>query len=276
MVKDFKINGIDKSLLEPQKAIRPPLKWAGGKRWLIPHMKPLWETHKGKRYVEPMCGGIAVSLGLLPKKAMLNDINPHAINFFRWLKKGLRISISMQNDKKLFYKHRERFNKLTSNGRSESKEAAELFYYLNRTCYNGLCRFNSKDQFNVPFGRYNVINYKTDFREYGKVFKNWKFTFGDFEDVLYTKNDFIYVDPPYDVEFTQYAKENFKWNDQVRLAEFFANNKGPVVLSNQATERIIELYKGLGFRLIFVDAPRMISRDGNRTPAREVIALKGI
>ena len=83
-----------------------------------------------------------------------------------------------------------------------SAEAAALFYYLNRTCYNGLCRFNSSGQFNVPFGRYKRINYNRDFSSYRCVFSDWKFSTGDFEQVLVEADDFLYADPPYDVEFS--------------------------------------------------------------------------
>ena len=72
----------------------------------------------------------------------------------------------MRNDQALFYRHRERFNRLVAAGDSDSAEAAALFYYLNRTGYNGLCRFNRKGEFNVPFGRYHRINYATDFSAY--------------------------------------------------------------------------------------------------------------
>jgi DNA adenine methylase len=256
--------------------VRPPLKWAGGKRWLVPHLLPIWEPHKHSRLVEPLCGGLAVTLGLMPTHALLNDINIHAINFFQWLKKGLVITIRMENDSKLYYSHRQKFNQLITSGKADSKEAAELFYYLNRTCYNGLCRFNSSGEFNVPFGRYKKINYVRDFTAYQTVFRDWHFTAGDFEEVKLSPDDFVYADPPYDVEFRQYSKEGFPWADQVRLAEWLSNQAGPVVLSNQATDRICKLYRDLGFKLTFLSAPRMISCNGDRTPAREVIAVKGV
>ncbi|NLO89383.1 MAG: Dam family site-specific DNA-(adenine-N6)-methyltransferase [Clostridia bacterium] len=256
--------------------LKPPLKWAGGKRWLVPHLKPLWEKHRHRRLVEPFCGGLAVTLGLMPSKALLNDINPHVINFFRWLQQGLEITLPMLNDRVTYYKYRERFNQLIAEGKAHTKEAAELFYYLNRTGYNGLCRFNSSGKFNVPFGKYKQINYKTDFSEYKRILKYWKFTYGDFENVQLKPDDFVYADPPYDVEFTQYSKKDFKWEDQVRLAQWLAEHKGPIVLSNQKTHRIVKLYKELGFKIHYLKAPRMISCNGNRTPATEVLAVKGI
>jgi DNA adenine methylase len=212
----------------------------------------------------------------MPTRALLNDINSHAINFFQWLKKGLVITIRMENDSRLYYSRRQRFNQLITTGRAKSKEAAELFYYLNRTCYNGLCRFNGSGEFNVPFGRYGKINYCRDFTPYQTMFRDWHFTAGDFEEVKLAPDDFVYADPPYDVEFRQYSKEGFPWEDQVRLAEWLSNHTGPVVLSNQATDRICKLYGDLGFKLSFLTAPRLISCNGDRTPATEVIAVKAV
>src|SRR5213076_1731550 len=107
-----------------------------------------------------------------PEQALLNDINPHLINFYRWLKRGLNISIEMKNNQTQFYKQRTRFNELLRTGRAMTKEAASLFYYLNRTGYNGLCRFNGSGGFNVPFGRYKNITYRSDFLPYRSVFAN--------------------------------------------------------------------------------------------------------
>jgi DNA adenine methylase len=145
---------------------------------------------------------------------------------------------------------------------------------LNRTGFNGLCRFNSRGEFNVPFGQYKTINYIRDFSAYQRVFANWEFTAVDFEAIPLETGDFVYADPPFDVEFTQYAKEPFGWEDQVRGAEWLAKHPGPVVLSNQATNRIVDLYKKLGFKLQFLDAPRRISCNGDRHSVREVLALR--
>lgn len=254
----------------------PPLKWAGGKRWLVPHLGPLWNPYRHRRLVEPLCGGLAVALALLPERALLNDINPHLINFYSWLQKGLKVSVRMENDKEAYYKYRDMFNRLVHGKKEDSKRAAELFYYLNRTGYNGLCRFNSRGEFNVPFGKYKSIHYTTDFSPYSEVLNAWTFSCRDFEDIVLDDNDFIYADPPYDVEFTSYAKEGFSWDDQKRLAAWLARHQGPVVLSNQATGRIVRLYKKLGFSVKKLRAPRMISCTGDRTPAIEVLALKDI
>jgi DNA adenine methylase len=256
--------------------VRPPLKWAGGKRWLVPYLRELWAAHSHRRLVEPLCGGLAIALGLRPARAWLTDINPHVVNFYEWLKRGLTIDLEMRNDAALYYAHRGRFNELIARGKADSREAAALFYYLNRTGYNGLCRFNSRGEFNVPFGRYHRINYTTDFSAYREAFAGWEFAAGDFEALPLKPDDFIYADPPYDVEFTQYSKENFGWDEQVRLAEFLTRHRGPVVLSNQATKRIVRLYRKLGFSVRALDAPRRISCTGDRRPAKEVLATRGL
>jgi len=260
----------------PKQLLKPPLKWAGGKRWLVPFLRPIWGAHSRKRLVEPMSGGLAITLSLLPRRAFLNDINPHAINFYRWLKKGLSVDIPLKNQPDVYYAYRTRFNELVTNGGVNSNEAAQLFYYLNRTCFNGLCRFNSKGEFNVPFGSYNRIEYLKDFSAYSDLFADWELANGDFQMVQLERGDFVYADPPYDVDFRQYSKEGFPWTDQERLGEWLANHRGPVVLSNQATPRIVKLYKRLGFSISFRDAPRMISCTGDRSRVIEVIATRGI
>jgi DNA adenine methylase len=257
-------------------APKPPLKWAGGKRWLVPYLIRLWDPHRQRRLVEPLCGGLAVSLGLVPDLALISDINPHSINFYRWLKRGLSISFKMQNEETYFYEQRTLFNQLIRESKSDGEQAAGLFYYLNRTCYNGLCRFNSKGEFNVPFGRYKKLIYKTEFSEYVPAFAQWEFMCTDFQNVPLETGDFVYADPPYDVQFTQYSKEIFGWDEQVRLAEMLSKHRGPVVLSNQATDRIQELYRKLEYDVTILTAPRLINCTGDRTPAQEVLATRNL
>src|ERR1051325_7427846 len=81
----------DQNIVQTADPLKPMLKWAGGKRWLLPHLMLLWNAHAEKRLVEPFAGGLAVALGLRPTSALINDINPHLINFYRWVKIGLRI-----------------------------------------------------------------------------------------------------------------------------------------------------------------------------------------
>jgi DNA adenine methylase len=264
-----------------QEPLRPPLKWAGGKRWLLPELRKYWRrsSREGhRRLVEPLAGGLAVALGLRPREALLNDLNPHNINFYRRLAQGLAVDVPMSNDAETYYRHRARFNALISSGEAETAEAAQLFYYLNRTGYNGLCRFNRRGEFNVPFGRHETINYARtqDFGVYTGAMSAWAFTVGDFDGIELRPDDFVYADPPYDVEFTQYSKEAFGWEEQERLVKWLARHTGPVVLSNQATDRIMQLYRKHGFKLRTLPAPRMISCNGDRTKATEVVATRGL
>jgi DNA adenine methylase len=256
--------------------VTPPLKWAGGKRWQVPVLEPIWAAHAHRRLVEPFCGGLAVALGLRPERALLNDANPHLINFYRWLKRGLVVDLPLENDRAAFDAHRQRFNGLIAGGRARSREAASLFYYLNRTGYNGLCRFNRAGAFNVPFGRYARIRYRRDFRMFTHLFAGWTFTSHDVAAVPLTPSDFVYADPPYDVEFRQYFPRGFTWADQVRTAERLAAHAGPVVLVNQATPRIRDLYRRLGYAIAEIDGPRRISCTGDRRPAREILATRNV
>ena len=165
----------------------------------------------------------------------------------------------LANSRAAYYALRTRFNALLERGDEATSEAAGIFYYLNRTGYNGLCRFDHSGAFNVPFGRYATISYRSDFSDYAAAFANWEFTTGSFENIALQPADFVYADPPYDVEFTHYSKGGFSWNDQVGTAEWLAQHAGPVILSNQATPRILKLYRDLDFELIKLSAPRRIS-----------------
>lgn len=258
---------------------RPLLKWAGGKRWLVTTLQPLWEPHKDKRLVEPFCGGLAVSLGLKPELALLNDINQHLVNFYLHVQKGLVVDLELANDHDTYYLYRERFNNYITNGKRDSKDAAELFYYLNKTGYNGLCRFNTRGTFNVPFGRYKSICYVTDFSAYRDIFAGWEFTSEDFTLLDIDDDDFLYCDPPYDTEdvgFVGYSEGGFNWTDHVLLAGWAGRHKGPVVISNAATRRVVSLYRSLGFDIKYLEGPRFISCNGNRGKVREVLATKGL
>src|ERR1051325_507902 len=125
-----------RSLPPSPKTLAPPLKWAGGKRWQLKYLREFWKPHSQRRLVEPFCGGLAVTLGLMPERALLNDVNPHVINFYRWLQRGLRTDLTMVNQEQAYYRHRARFDALLTADQADTAEAAALFYYLNRTGYN--------------------------------------------------------------------------------------------------------------------------------------------
>ncbi len=254
---------------------RPPLKWAGGKRWLLPQLQPLVPTDR--RLVEPFCGGLAIALGLRPERALLNDHNPHLINFYRQVQAGLSLDLEMRNERQFYYDCRDRFNGLIARGEAATAEAAQLFYYLNRTGFNGLCRFNRQGGFNVPFGRYRRtdLDYRRDLSALMAAMQAWEFRCGDFAALPVGTADWVYADPPYDCEFTQYSSVAFGWDEQVRLAHWLVGLGVPVIASNQATARVLELYRDLGFSVQVLEAPRRIACNGDRTPAREMLAFLG-
>lgn len=255
---------------------RPPLKWAGGKRWLVPHLRLLWTGHESQRLVEPFCGGLATTLGLAPRSALISDVNPHLINFYLWLQKGLRFGLNFRNTSEDYYAARDRFNELIAENRALGREGAGLFYYLNRTGFNGLCRFNQSGEYNIPYGRHKKITYHPDLRVYAKSMTGWGIVCGDFQSVPLKADDFVYADPPYDSSFSQYSSGGFSWEDHDRLAQWLSKHTGPVVISNRATARVIELYKQHGFDITRKLAPRLISCTGDRTRVWEVIATRNI
>lgn len=259
------------STVPDRQPIDPPLKWAGGKRWLLPRLSELLPPHR--RFVEPFMGAMSISLGLRPERALVNDLNPHLVNFYRQVQQGLTFGLPYGHREADFYTAREEFNAGIRAGEIGTPRMAQLFYYLNRTGFNGLCRFNSSGLFNVPFGRYTRLNYRQDFADISAGLQGFTITQQDFGELGYQDGDCVYADPPYDTPFTGYSSGGFDWAQQVRTAQFYAALPLPVVLSNQATPRILELYGDLGFTVQRLSAPRRISSDGNRADAQEVLAL---
>lgn len=271
------------------KPLHPFLKWAGGKTWLAPRLADMYEPYrKTHTWVEPFCGALGAALGVNPKYAILNDINPHLINLHRQVKRGLELDPFLKkgdyNDEESYYQLRTRFNSFQSNERTSQGERellAELFYYLNRVGYRGVCRTNNSGGFNVPYGHYKKPILDHDFSLYQKAFVHWQFpnfSYQDFIDSFLEEAQpdlFVYADPPYDAGFVGYSG-SFTWDDQVNLASTLAALNCPVVASNKATDRIIDLYEGLGFVVENVSAPRKISCNGDRSPVTEILATKNL
>lgn len=268
--------------------MEPFLKWAGGKRWLIDSAKDrqlslrlLYEPYRNRRLVDMFTGAGSVAFGLSPERAILNDLNPHLINCLRYAQLGMSVSdsgVPMVLDADVFLKNRCRFNVLAKTD-TFLQEQAVLFYYLNRTGFNGLCRFNRRGEFNVPFGRYKAVKFVDDFSPYSAAMRGWKITRRDFSQVQTLPGDFIFADPPYDGDgsaFTSYWSQSFDWTEQQRLAYLLARHDGPVVATNKATARILGLYQSLGFETHIIKAPRRISCNGNRTPINEMVATKNL
>jgi DNA adenine methylase len=262
------------------------IKWAGGKKQLLEQFKPLFPK-KIERYFEVFVGGGAVAFYIIqhykPEYVFISDINEELINTYEVIKNDVEnlikelIKLKKLHSKENYYKIREEDPKLLS-----PLTRASRFIYLNKTCFNGLYRVNSKGGFNVPMGSYKnpSICQEKDLREISKLLKEVNIKLMSFEEItkLTKKNDFIYLDPPYyplknKKSFTTYTSGNFLEKEQKQLADVFKklDKKGcKVMLSNSNTEFIKELYKE--YNISFVDANRMINCDGSkRGKIKEVV-----
>ncbi len=258
--------------------LKSPLKWPGGKRWIVPHVKKHFDELGAKRLVEPFAGGLSVAIGVAPKQALINDINPVVIGFYKNVKKGLNESLRPRNNETYYYRLRDKLNALLRKQDYDNPLMAEYFRVCNKLCFNGLVRFSVNDtgimKFNVPFGRHASFSL-TDLTPYKKLLQNWSFRCTDFEDLSIKVGDLAYLDPPYDSAddkgFTEYAGGRFTWEDQRRLIDWAGKQACPVMISNKATPRIIRLYKENGFAIKTVSVRRSISCK-QRCNEKEVIA----
>jgi len=254
---------------------RPFLKWAGGKNQLITQMTPYLPRRGSYRtYFEPMLGGGAVFFNLLPERAVLSDLNEELINAFQIVQNKAEDLMdvldehdSHKMEKDYYYQVRE----MNPKRMSPIKSAARTIF-LNKTCFNGLYRVNSKNQFNVPFGRYKnpKLYVRDNILAASRSLQGKLLIHGDYMGVLeYARDgDFIYIDPPYDPlsvtsSFTGYTSGCFGNLDQEKLSEKFRelDERGcKVMLSNSSTERIKSLYSD--FKIITLRAIRAINCKG--------------
>lgn len=249
--------------------MKSPIKWAGGKSWLVDTVKEMYLKSGQTKIVEPFCGSCAITFGIEPEAALLNDINFGLITFYNEVKNGSYINTeSFELTKEEYYRIRDLFNELKKRDK-RSPDLAESFYYLNKTGFNGLYRENKKGEFNVPWGKRKKIapiEVKT------KDLCSYQFTCGKYQSLAIAPTDFLFVDPPYDTEFKNYSSGGFNFDDQDKLVWWLLGLNVPFVLTNQATDRIVEMYRDYELDLQFVEAPRRISCNGDRKPALEVIA----
>jgi DNA adenine methylase len=272
--------------------MKPILKWAGGKRQLLKVI--LNELPKKfNSYFEPFFGGGALFFELLPKTAYINDINDELINLYRIFQSPKLVLSLIQelrrheqlHSKDFYYQIRELDRSPNFKKLSKVKRAARILY-LNKACFNGLYRVNSKGFFNVPFNGKDKVKLfdSSNFQQISDYFKanSIKLFVGDFAEVLKNarKGDFVYLDPPYDFieeksSFTAYAKENFTQYDQTRLSNICIelNNKGVFwLLSNHDTKNIRNLFKN--FNIKSVKANRLINSDASKRDKIEEVLIK--
>ncbi|MCS6942448.1 MAG: DNA adenine methylase [Geminocystis sp.] len=257
------------TLFTTHRKPKPFVKWAGGKRQLVNALKKEIPKHFN-RYIEPFVGGGALLFELMPQKAIINDINKELINAYLVIKENLgELLIELRNHKNehiYYYKIRA----LKPEFLSEVKRASR-FIYLNKTCFNGLYRENSKGEFNVPFGNYKnpKIVDKENLESISEYLNSADIEIynTDYKEVCYRagRGDFIYFDPPYHPisktsSFTKYTKYDFSEKEQIELSEIFRelDNRGCyLMLSNSNTEFIKALYKN--YRIKELEANRYIS-----------------
>jgi DNA adenine methylase len=248
------------SLLKRNELLRPFLKWAGGKRQLLPELRKYYPNKYG-RYYEPFLGAAAVLFDLQPKKATISDFNAELINVYNVIKNNADELIEKlrhhkeNNTEEYYYKLRvidreDQFKELSS------IEKAARIIYLNKTCFNGLFRVNSQGQFNVPYGNYEnplivdeivikAVNHYLNKPDI-KIFNL------DFVEAVVDakKSDFIYFDPPYHPisdtsSFTGYNLQSFGEDDQIRLRDCCDDliDRGcDILLSNSDSQFIRDLY----------------------------------
>lgn len=264
----------------PEAGVLPFLKWAGGKKRILPHLLTrLPETFAG--YFEPFIGGGALFFRMLPGAALVSDINAELVNVYRTVRDEVD---SLMED---LGRHRYEKNYYYAMRARDPEEMSPLsrasrFIYLNRTCFNGLYRVNRRGQFNVPFGRYtNPTICPTDkLLSASHALQGVDVRCQDYSKTVAParSGDFVYFDPPYQpisrtANFTSYTKGAFDEAEQTRLADRFRDldRRGVrCMLSNSDTPFVHDLYKG--FRIELIDAPRAISRNPEgRASVREVI-----
>ncbi len=268
---------------------KPFVKWAGGKRQIIDKLKN-YVPKEFNIYYEPFVGGGALLFELAPENAVINDYNKELINVYKCLKNETKMMAMCKELDKHELNHSEEYyyqirnldkDKLAYKKLKDYKRAARTIY-LNKSCFNGLYRVNSKNEFNVPFGKKEYVNayekqnlkiineylyennIKVFSKDYAKVVKEAQ------------NGDFIYLDPPYDSDtstFNSYTDNGFNKKEQKRLARVYRelSNKGCyVMLSNHNTRLINELYQDYNIHVI--EAKRYINADGNkRGKVEEVI-----
>ena len=266
----------------------PFVKWAGGKTQLLDRLKAHMPTDYG-RYYEPFIGGGALLLELQPERVVINDINEQLLNVYRQLKIDAEAVIAAVQvldaepcDKERYMKIREAYNAKIK-AHELDPECAALMIWINKHCFNGLYRVNSKGLFNVPYNnkKGGVSIDAANLRNIGLYLrsKDVEIRQGDFESACFDgqPGDFVYFDSPYvpideTAHFTDYTKEGFSLEDHKRLAALYrrlSEQGAKVMLSNHDVPLVHELYSG--FSIEHFDVRRAINSDASKRTGKEVI-----
>lgn len=271
-----------------ERKMSPVLKWAGGKTQLLDHIADSMPAEYNN-YYEPFIGGAAVLFGVSPAQAFVNDVNEQLVNLYTQLKVAVDSVIAKVNEmdatpctKELYYAIREQYNNKIAS-RDFDAECAALMIWINKHCFNGLYRVNSKGLFNVPYN--NKVNGKSidesNIRAISEYLQNADITITclDFERACdgVSSGDFVYFDSPYVPEsitasFTDYTMDGFTLADHERLAALFRRLDGigaKVMLSNNDVPLVRSLYDG--YNIQSLDVKRMINRNASKRTGKEVL-----
>jgi len=251
--------------------MKPLVKYRGGKSNEIQNIERHIPRYKG-RYIEPFFGGGALFFHLTPKQAIINDINSKLIAFYKGVKENYsELRQELNEIEKIYETNRKQFDTLkkqTPNERVEDKNEdlyyqirdmfndladkkysdALLYFFINKTAYSGMIRYNSKGEFNVPFGRYEHLNTTLVTPQHSELLKRAEIYNYDYKNIfeMSQSDDFIFLDPPYDCVFSDYGNEEYKdgFNDNChkQLATDFRNLKCKVLLVIGRTPLTEKLY----------------------------------
>ncbi len=268
--------------------VAPFVKWAGGKRQLLPQIRERMPQHYN-RYFEPFVGGGAVLFDLQPEHALINDINKALINAYKiicekpeeFLRAVKQLDNEMQqNGKEYYYAKREDYNDKLMRAEYDV-ELAALFVFINKHCFNGLYRVNGKGLFNVPYNQSKCASVDEKLiMDISQVLQGVTILDGDFEDACADaqQGDFIFLDSPYaplnPASFESYTKEGFDMESHRRLARLYDDltAKGCFcMLTNHNTEFINTLYGNKGYKIDVVSVKRLINSDASNRVGEEVI-----
>lgn len=268
--------------------VTPFVKWAGGKRQLLPQIKERMPK-KYNDYYEPFVGGGAVTFELLPVNAVINDINKALINAYirisetpeEFIKVINKFDSEMWEDgKKYYYSLRELYNDKLMKAEYDM-ELAALFVFINKHCFNGLYRVNGKGLFNVPYNNSRRASVdESTIIKISKYLQGITIMDGDFEEACKgaKKGDFVFMDSPYaplnPTSFESYTKEGFDIESHKRLSRLYDELTARgcyCMLTNHNTELINELYGNKGYKIDVVSVKRMINSDASKRVGEEVI-----
>lgn len=274
-------------------SITPFVKWAGGKRQLLPQIKERM-PEQYNNYFEPFVGGGAVTFELLPANALINDINKALINAYKQICNAPEAFLNAVNKldeemlgkrtevlgKEYYYSLREHYNDKLMKAEYDV-ELAALFVFINKHCFNGLYRVNGKGLFNVPYNNSRKASVdENSIMEVSEYLQRVTIIEGDFEVACKEakRGDFVFIDSPYaplnPTSFESYTKEGFDIESHKRLAKLFdeLTDRGCYcMLTNHNTDLINELYGGKGYKIDVVSVKRMINSDASNRVGEEVI-----